>query len=190
MGLFDWIRSGLEERPKQSAAPQPMSSHDIVERVRSLGDACPTDVDQIEGICWDGSRGVRLEKLTAREAAPPHLRIWIFEVRGDDVRLTTRPAIEGELVELVAVLREVGASDEEVATPAFEAELDCQAHRFQLSFVDLTQMIEGAPYKRWSVQYHRDGRPPSVAFLLETRREGWYHSLPGGAVLRGTPWEP
>jgi hypothetical protein len=93
-------------------------------------------------------------------------------------------------VELIAVLREVGASDEEVAAPVAEAHLDCEAERFQMSFVDIAEMVEGVPYKRWSVKYHRDGRRPSVAFLLETRRDGWYHTLPGGAVLRGTPWEP
>ena len=176
------------ERPEQPAHRielQDMSPDDIARTVSTVGDAWPADANQIEAVCWHDAQGRRCEKVTVRTAHPPRCRIW----RIDD-RLRCRPATDAELVELVAVLRDVGASEEDVAGPVAEAHFDCDKTCFELSFTALSEMIEGISYKRWQVQYHGDGRHPSVAFVLETRRGNWWTTLPGGAVLRGTPWEP
>jgi hypothetical protein len=102
--------------------------------------------------------------------------------------LITRPATTSELEKLIAILRDVGAAEEDIASPVSEAHYDYDRRSFELSFVPLERMIEGSVYKRWYVKFHNDRRPPSVAFLLETKRDGWFDTLPGGRIMRGEPW--
>jgi hypothetical protein len=104
------------------------------------------------------------------------------------LKVTVRRATTSELEALLAVLRDVGAAEEDIAQPIAEANYDRLRQTFELSFIPVEQMCEGTSYKRWYVTYHNDHRPPSVAFILETKRNGWLDTLPGGRVLRGEPW--
>ena len=158
-----------------------LTDTELAELRDMIGNGWPAGAQLIEAIGWS-AQGMLFQKVTIETTAPPQSRIWIAESAPKRAAtFTTRPATAAELDKVLSALREVGAGD--IAQPIVEAHCTPKSDSFQLSFVRLADMVEGTPYKRWHIQFHAD-HLPSISYLLETRRGGWFKTLPGGRVLR------
>jgi hypothetical protein len=146
----------------------------------------------VKGSWWpgveQGERNYRLTMWSSRGARQPALSTWLVQKCGSAYRLKCRPATSDEIEMMLEALREVDALEQSLEADIAEAEYDCGRGRYQLCFTAFEDMLEGLPYKRWIFRRHRDGRPLSVGYVCETRRGDDYVTLPGGAILRGSPW--
>jgi hypothetical protein len=164
-----------------------LSDHLVAQFKKTVAADWPANAVLTEATSWSAPNGTRCQRFMIDVSDPPKRRLWLVE-KSSVTEVTVRPATTSELEAVLAVLRDVGASEEDIAQPIAEANYDCRRQSFELSFIPLEQMCEGTSYKRWYVTYHNDQRPPSVAFILETKRNGCWDTLPGGRVLRGEPW--
>ncbi len=146
----------------------------------------------VRAVCWpgiaEGQRNYRLTMSTPRAPLGPLHRAWLIERRGEIYRLRARPADADEIELLLEALREVAAIAPDGTPRIAEAGYDCHEHAYHVCFTPLEDMREGEPYARWILRRHRDARPLSVGYVLETRRGNAYATLRRGATLRGDPW--
>lgn len=158
---------------------------------RALELALPSDAI-VKAECWPGASAeqynYRVTMWTAQGALEPLRSTWLVERRGRSYRLRARPASLEEIELLLDVLRELGELGASVPEAIAEAEYDCSQRTYQLCFTPLQDMHEGSAYRRWIFRRHSDARPLSVGYLCETRRGDEFATLPGGGVLRGSPW--
>jgi hypothetical protein len=178
--------------PRTELLPRALTSVELSALTRVLELTLPVDAI-VMGATWpgtsEGHRNYRLSMWRRRTALDPLHSTWLIERRADVYRLRLRPADADEIQMLIAALREV-AADELDDTPAIaEADYDCADRTYQLCFTAFEDMREGVPYKRWILRRHEEARPLSVGFVVETRRGRDYATLPGGATLRGSPWQ-
>jgi hypothetical protein len=164
-----------------------LSDHEVAQFKKTVAADWPANAVLRNATRWSASDGTQCQSFTIDVSDPPKRRAWRVE-KSSVTEVIVRPATTSELEALLAVLRDVGAAEEDIAQPIAEANYDCRRQSFELSFISLEQACNGTPYKRWYVTYHNDHRPPSVAFILETKRDGSWDTLPGGRVLRGEPW--
>jgi hypothetical protein len=176
---------------KPEVLPRALSNFELSALTRVLELTLPADA-MVVGVSWPGdgesNRNYRLSVWASRQTAEPQHNVWLVERRGSVYRIKVRPANADEIQSLLEALREVSALEPEATPPIVEADYDCSERTYQVCFTALENMREGAPYKRWILRRHRDGRPLSVGYVLETRRGNGYATLPGGATLRGSPW--
>jgi hypothetical protein len=169
---------------------QSLSNLELLGVTRALELRLPEDA-VLRGVWWPGdTQDKRNYRLTmwANEAQTPLCSTWIAERSGSVYRLQARPATPEEIELLLEALDELGVRELDAGAPIAEVEYDCRYRSYQLCFTALEDMIEGKPYKRWVFRRHRDGRPLSVGYVCETRRNDAFATLPGGAILRGNPW--
>lgn len=168
-------------------SPQPLSKLELQTVAHAL-ELCLPDDGIVKAEWWPGTEGKRNYRIVCFATEPaPLCRTWIAERSGTVFRLMGRPANSDELDELFAALRELGTPEPEGHGVA-EAFYDCRGHTYQLYFTPLEEMHEGLPYRRYVFRRHSDGRPLSVGYICETRRDDAYLTLPGAEILRGNPW--
>lgn len=169
--------------------PQRLSSLELQAIGRALELVWPNDA-LVQGSWWPGktedTRNYEVTLWTTHTT--PLTSTWVAERSNGVYRLCTRPANSDEVQDLLDALRELDALEPDADTTIAEAQYDCRERVYQLCFTPLEEMMEGLRYERWVFRRHRDGRPLSVGYVVETRRGDAYATLPGGAVLRGNPW--
>lgn len=179
----------MGSKPEQ--LPRALSEIELSSLTYALELSLPLDA-MVMGVTWpgksEGHDNYRLSVWTRRPAPPPRHSVWLAERRGNVYRLKLRPANADEIQLLLEALREVAAFEPETAPAVVEADYDCSERTYQVCFTALEDMREGTAYKRWILRRHYDARPLSVGYVLETRRDNGYATLPGGATLRGSPW--
>jgi hypothetical protein len=177
---------GIQPHPSVQSF-QPLNQVELHDVAQALELSVPPHA-LLQGVWWRGEApGTRNYRLTMWcETAPALCSTWVAERTGQVFRLQARPATSDEIQLLVEALQELGVW--EPSALIAEAEYDCRYQSYQLSFTPLEEMVEGRPYERWMFRRHRDGRPLSVGYVCETRRGDSYANLPGGAILRGSPW--
>jgi hypothetical protein len=146
--------------------PQPLSQREVTQLMNAVAPVWPRDATITEASSWLGPNNVRYQKLAIDVSETPKHRLWVVEL-SDVVSVITRPATTSELEDVIAILCDVGAVEEDIASPVSEAHYDCHRHSFELSFVPLERMIEGGVYKRWYVTYHDDQRPRRLLSYLK-----------------------
>jgi len=169
--------------------PQRLSTLELRDFARTLELSWPDD-GIVKGFWWPGAHAEKRNyqvKLWTRDGAPLS-STWIAERSGNVYRLAVRPARSDELDQLILALRELSALEADASVTIAEAQYDCRNQQYQLSFTPLEEMREGLRYERWVFRRVRDGQPLSVGYSFETRRGNAYAALPGGSVLRGSPW--
>src|SRR5262245_16591446 len=125
----------------QPYRPRPLSQRELTRLKNAVAPVWPRDAAITEASSWFGQKGIRYQKLAIEVSEPPKNRLWIVEL--SDVVSVTRPATTSELEDVIAILCDVGAAEEDIASPVSEAHYDCERHAFELSFVPLERMIEG-----------------------------------------------
>jgi len=167
-----------------------LSQLELLALARALELCFPADAI-VAGVWWPGTdaehRNYRLVISPSRASGEP-LGTWLIERRGNVYRMRTRPLDADEIQIVLEALREVAAVAPDANPRIAEALYDCTEHTYELRLTALEQMRESVAYERWILRRHPDQRPLSVGYVLETRRERRYVSLPGGATLRGSPW--
>jgi hypothetical protein len=165
------------------------SELDVVTRALEL--SLPPDA-VLEGVWWPGvtnaRRNYRLTMSSQRAGQAPLRATWIIEREANVYRLRARPPEVHEILMLLEALREVEAIPPGNAPRIAEASYDCVEHTYELSFTLIEDLREGGSKKRWILRRHRDARPLSVGYLLDTLRGGKLATLSSGATLRGSPW--
>lgn len=171
-----------------------LSEAEIDETVRAWGIPWPAGAELVEALQWTsrGESEVLWRKIWVKVPGAtdgPVTRIWIARLERGRWALLYRPVTADELAALLVVLREVGAPEDELAPPIGDAGYGSETDFFDIVPTPLEAMIERRPYRRYGVRFHADGRPASVGYFLETRQGSVNKTLPGGGVLRGTPYE-
>src|SRR5262249_17218171 len=115
-----------------------LSHHEVAQFEKTVAADCPANAALTEATSWLAPHGTRCQKFLIDVSDAPTRRLWLVE-KSSVTEVAVRPATTSELEALLAVLRDVGAAEEDIAQPIAEANYDCRRQSFELSFIPLEQ---------------------------------------------------